>query len=202
MQISETDWLNMQGAGAIMSAIGAWSSASSQRATLQSQSDISAINARMAERSAQSELMAGQRGVQAHRMSTAALKSTQRARMASSGVDLGEGSAAQVLTSTDVMSEIDANTIAANAVRSAWGYRVQATNYSNDANTSRAAAGGISPAVATATALLSSAGGVAERWYAMSKAGAFGQDGGRDEMFRANMSDDPIGALAASRRGR
>jgi hypothetical protein len=38
-----------------------------------------------------------------------------------------------VLTSTDVMGQIDKNTIAANAVRSAWGYRTQATSFQNEA---------------------------------------------------------------------
>jgi hypothetical protein len=93
--------------------------------------------------------------------------------LAANGVDLGEGSAANILTTTDVMGEIDANTIAGNAVRSAWGYRTQAVNQTNQALTSRTAAGAINPGQAGFTSLLTGAGSVASNWYRYDKAGAF-----------------------------
>lgn len=161
-----------QAAGGIMSAIGAFMGASAQRASLRGQAEVAEINAQTAERAAQAAMLAGQHDEQRSMLQTAALKSTQRASMAANGIDLGEGSAARVLTSTDAMGKIDANTIAANAVRQAWGYRTTATNYSNEALTKRAGADSISPVVSGGASLLSSAGTVAQNWYLLDKAGA------------------------------
>jgi hypothetical protein len=183
----------MQGAGAVSSAMGAYSSAKSSQGSLNLQASIAEVNAgsirdaadinsRMAESAAQSTLLAGQRDVQRSQMATAGLKSRQRASMAANGVDLGEGSAAQVLTSTDVMGEADANTLHANAVREAWGIRTQAvaangramvdaTNQGNQALMSRSAASSISPSGAARTSLLGSAGSVASSWYQYNKSG-------------------------------
>jgi hypothetical protein len=164
--------LTMQGAGAASSALGAYYGAQSQKSSLELQANLADINARMSESSAQQTLLTGQRDEQKSRIATANLKGTQRASMAANGIDLGEGSAAQVLTSTDVMGEVDADTIAANAVRSAWGYRTQGVNQSNQALMSRASAGAINPGQAAVTSLLGSAGTVAGNWYQYSKAGA------------------------------
>ncbi|MDR0380357.1 MAG: hypothetical protein LBI62_10540 [Candidatus Accumulibacter sp.] len=71
------------------------------------------------------------------------------------------------------MKTLDANTLIANAVRNAWGYRAQATNYQNEALMARAQAKGISPDRSAMSSLLGSAGRVASSWYAFSKAGAF-----------------------------
>ena len=70
------------------------------------------------------------------------------------------------------MKEIDASTLTANAVRTAWGYRIQATNYQNDALTKRATASAISPNKSAISSLLGDAGNVAESWYSLSKSGA------------------------------
>jgi hypothetical protein len=164
--------MTMQGAGAASSAVGAYYSAQSQKSSLELQANLADINARMSESTAQQTLLTGQREEQKSRIATANLKGTQRASMAANGIDLGEGSAAQVLTSTDVLGEVDANTIQANAVRSAWGFRTQAVNQTNQALMSRASAGAINPGQAAFSSLLGSAGSVAGNWYAMNKAGA------------------------------
>lgn len=161
----------MQGAGAASSALGAYYGAKSQKQSLELQANLADINARMSESSAQQTLLTGQRDEQKSRIATANLKGTQRASMAANGIDLGEGSATQILTSTDVMGEIDANTIQANAVRSAWGYRTQGVNQTNQALTSRASAGAINPGQSAMTSLLGSAGTVAGNWYSYNKSG-------------------------------
>ena len=170
--------LGVQGLGALMSVVGAFYSSSSQRAQLRAQAQLAQINATTAERTAQSALQAGQLQEQHSMLATANLKSTQQAHFAANGIDLGEGSAARVLADTDVMGEIDKNTIAANAVRQAWGYRTQATNYSNQALFSNAEASAISPTISSASSLLSSAGQVASGWYQMNKTGALPTPGG------------------------
>ncbi|WP_434516439.1 hypothetical protein AB6Q56_07455 [Dechloromonas sp. ARDL1] len=156
--------------GAFTSAIGSYFSAGAQKATLQGQAAIADTNARIAELGAQSALSQGQQQVAQLTMRAGQLKSAQRANLAANGIDLGEGSAAEIQASTDIMKEIDKNTVEANAVRSAWGYRTQAVNYENEALMKRAGAGAISPFMSAAGSLLGSAGTVASSWYAWRKA--------------------------------
>ncbi len=158
--------------GAASSAIGSYYSAATQKAALKGQAEIVAINARIAELGAQSALNQGQQQVGALTLKAGQLKSSQRAAMAANGVDLGVGNAAEIQASTDIMKEIDANTLTANAVRSAWGYRTQAVNFENEALTKRATAGAISPFGSAAGSLLGSAASVAGSWYSLNKSGA------------------------------
>lgn len=163
--------MGLQAIGALSSANAASAAAQSQQMSLNTQAAMADINARINETSAQQSLLSGQREEQKSRIATANLKATQRANMAANGVDLGEGSAAQILTSTDLMGEIDAETIKQNAIRSAWGYRTQGANQTAQATMSRAAAGAISPSSAFTSSLLGSAGSVAQSWYMYGKSG-------------------------------
>jgi hypothetical protein len=170
-QIASTA-LTMQIGGAVTSGIGSYMGAKNQKATLGAQAAVADTNARISELGAQGELRRGQGQVASLTLKAGQLKSAQRARLAANGVDLGQGSAAEVQASTDLMKEIDVNTLTANAVQSAWGYRTQGTNFTNEGITRRAAAKGISPLGSAATSLMSSAGQVASSWYSMNKSGA------------------------------
>lgn len=161
--------LVMQGAGAANSAIGSYYGAKSKKVTLDLQANLDDINARALESTAQSTLLTGQHEEQKSQIATANLKGTQRASMAANGIDLGEGTANQILTSTDLMGTVDAATVHANAVRSAWGYRTQATTQSAQAAMSRAAGDAVNPSGAAMTSLIGSAGAVASTWYRYSK---------------------------------
>lgn len=180
-----------QGFGAGMSSVGAFYNAQGQKNTLKSQARIDDLNAKMADMSAQSALLAGQREEQAVRLNTAKLKSAQKTAFAANGIDLSEGSPVTVLTSTDVLGETDANTVAANAMRTAFGYQAQSVNYKNKALGERAEAGAISPWSSAAGTFLSSAGKVAESWYTLKKDGAFsdnrmGTYGPQNDFFARN----------------
>lgn len=165
--------LGMQVVSAISGAMGSFYSAKSQISSLKFQADMAEINARIAESGAQSVLDQGQRQVGQLTLRAGQLKSSQRAAMAANGIDLGTGSAAEVQASTDIMKEIDKNTIEANAVRAAWGYRTQATNLVNESIMRRGTADSISPFSSATSSLLGSAGGAAASWYQLKKAGAF-----------------------------
>lgn len=153
----------------IMSVVGAFYAADGQRSMLNAQAELSRINAASAESAARAAMLAGQREEQALRLQTGMLRSRQRASMAANGIDLGEGSAARVLASTDILGEIDAKQIALNTISKAWGYRTQATQAGIDASLADARAGAISPAMSAAGSLLSSAGTVASSWYTMNR---------------------------------
>lgn len=145
-------------AGAVGNTIGSVYAAKGQKAMLQAQADAADVQAKGA-------ILAGQREEQRLRLSTANLKSKQRAGMAASGVDLSDGTSQQMLNSTDIMGEIDAITLQNNAQAQALGFRTQASY-------ARASARGISPALAGVSAGLSGATQVAGSWYAMKNAGA------------------------------
>lgn len=164
--------LGLQIGGGLYSAVGSYYAASSQKTALKGQATLADTNARLSELQAQSAILQGQREEQKSRLATANLKSSQRASMAANGVDLGSDTAVNILTTTDTMGEIDANTINANAARAAWGYRTQATNYKNEALMTRATAKSINPFMAAGTSLLTSAGAVSANWYKLGKEGA------------------------------
>lgn len=154
----------MQTGGMVTSAIGSYNSAAISKINLNTQATLAESNARIAEMGAQSALLRGQKQAGALTLKAGQLKSRQRASMAANGIDLGVGNAAEIQASTDIMAEIDKNTIEANAVYEAFGYRSNAVNYQNDALMRRASASAISPFGAAASTLLGSAGSVASAW--------------------------------------
>lgn len=156
--------------GALSSMVSSYYAAQSQRSALRFQADMQEINARISEGAAQSALNQGQRQIGQLTLQAGQLKSRQRAAMAANGIDLGEGNAAEVQASTDIMKEIDVNQINLNAVLQANGLRTQSVNQGNAAILSRGMASGISPVGSVVSSLLGSAGSVASSWYQYSKA--------------------------------
>jgi hypothetical protein len=155
--------------GAVSAANAASNAAESSQTQLRFNASMAKINSQLSESNAQATLLAGQRAEQNVRLKTANLKSDQRASMAANGIDLGSQTALNILTSTDVMGEVDANQTAANALRAAWGYRTQAANYDAQAAFASASADTISPRNAYTSTLLGSSGQVAMNWYIYSK---------------------------------
>jgi len=186
-----------QAGGAVSSAIGSYSSARTAKANLRAQQAVQDANAKIAdingefadmnahadELSAQSALDQGNQNIAALTLKAGQLKGTQRADLAANGVDLNEGSAAEIQASADILKQADMSTLKANAARTAWGYRVEATNATLQginaraqgamgkiaADTSGAAAGAISPWSSVGTSLLGSASSVMTDWYRYSK---------------------------------
>lgn len=154
-----------------VSAVGAYSQSQAQQDALSHQSQVAANNATIAEQQARLVLEQGATAEQNQRLKTAAIHGEQRAAMAANGIDLGEGTATELLTTTKYMGERDALTIRDNARRTAWGYQVGAQNYMDNSGALKASADSISPGMSAATSLLGSAASVAGSWYAMNKAG-------------------------------
>lgn len=161
--------LGMQAAGAVSGAIGGFYGARMTKNQLAFEAEMARINARIAELGARSAFERGQKEVASLTMQAGQLKSRQRTAMAANGIDLGEGNAAEVQASTEIMKEIDRNTLEANAVRSAWGYRTEAANLQSTAMMKEGSAAGISPLMAGTSSLLTGARQVASSWYQMSK---------------------------------
>lgn len=165
--------LGTSAAGGAMNTVGSYYAAKGQQIGLKAQAGLAETNARIAELQAKSALIEGQKEEQNSRLRTANVKGTQRARFGANNVALDSETALNIQTSTDLIGEVDANTIAANAARLAWGYRTQAVDMQNDALLKRAQARGISPLMSAGGSLLTSASSVAKDYYSMKKVGAF-----------------------------
>lgn len=155
----------------------------SQAMTLRFQKDLATLNAGLAENDAQQILLAGEREAGQISRRYGRAKSGNRASMAARGVQLGEGSTAEVEASIELAKQQDMLTINANRVRAAESARMQRTNYQTQAsmlgvsasNVSgmgamsaanlMSSADSISPFGNTFTSLLGSAGTVASTWY-------------------------------------
>lgn len=106
----------------------------SQNAYLKYQASMNRINARLANMGAESALMQGEKQQQQIMTQTAKLKGAQKTGYAANGIDLKSRSVQNVLNETDYMGEVDRNQAVANALTKAWDYRLQATNFENNAN--------------------------------------------------------------------
>lgn len=165
--------------GAIGQAFGTYYAMKSQQYQLESQSlslefqkDISQINARQAEFSAQKILEAGSRQAGQVAMKYGKVKSSQRVAQAAAGVVLNEGSAAEVEATTELMKQTDVLTINANTVRAAENARIQKQNYLTQgtmlgisANNAMTSANSINPYLGATTSLLGSASSIATTMY-------------------------------------
>lgn len=99
--------------------------AAKQRADLQNQ--------QLAEGQAADALARGAQQAGRIQMRGAQVLGSERAGYGASGVDSNVGSAAQVQGATAAMSSLDAQTAENNAARQAWGYRVSAQQYGEQA---------------------------------------------------------------------
>lgn len=157
---------------ALAGMVGTYYSAESRKNNLHYQARMAEINGRISELAAQGEMLRGERAIADVTMRAGRVKSAARVAMAANGIDMGEGNAVEIQASTDLLKEMDVNTIRANAVRAAWGHRMNAVDASNQARSADASADGINPGSAAATSLLDSASSVAGSWYQLNRTGA------------------------------
>ena len=156
--------LALQTGAALSDIVNSYFSTKMQKNALRFQSDMAALNAKAAENSAEAVLDAGNRQIAALTLRDGAIKSRQKAAMAANGIDLGEGSAAEVTASTDLMKEIDVNQWKVNAVQAASGLRIQGVNYSGQPLMASAQASGLNPTMSATSSLLGNGALVASSW--------------------------------------
>ena len=94
------------------------------------------------------------------RRQAAQLKGAQRAAMAANGLDLNEGTAAELQDQTDFFGATDAATTRTNARKQAWQYRQQGNAYGAQANSAMPNA-----YMEAGGTILSGASKVASSWY-------------------------------------
>lgn len=175
----------MFAAGAVQSAIGSYYQAKSaqyqyksQALTMDFQKSMSEINARQAEFMAQQIVDVGGKEISMLKMRAGKIKSASKASMAARGLKLGVGSTAEVVATTDLVAEMDALTIYANAIKSSEAARTQSINYMNQAmmqgvsaENLRSTGASISPLGSVMTSLTQSSNTLATSWFLKNKVG-------------------------------
>jgi len=113
----------------------------------------------MADRAAADAQRRGEEDVQKIQRQGAQLRGTQRSMMAARGLDLSEGTPAELIDQTDFFAEQDAATARMNARREGWAIRADAANQSYAAReeASRLRSSGYG-------SLLGTAASVADKW--------------------------------------
>lgn len=157
-------------AGAGLSAYGAYAKAQSQQDTLNYEAAIARNNQTITNYQADIEQQNAAINEQNVRLKTASMMGDQRAALAANGVDVGQGSAAEILASSKFMGERDALMIRDEGARRAWALQEQAKGYGSEAGADSAMAGAINPLMAGASSLLTGASSVGKQWYQQKKA--------------------------------
>jgi hypothetical protein len=135
----------------------------------QAQNEANEYNAQVNERNAAyAEVQAkdaearGEGEVRAYRQKVRGAVGEQKSVLAKSGVVMGEGSASDILASTQKVGEMDAMKIKANTAREAQGLRMQARNMQEEARMERNQY--VSPWESGGVSLLSGGGQLASRF--------------------------------------
>lgn len=154
-------------AGAGVAYMGQQQAASAQSEASKYNAEVAANNQKMADTAAATAKQQGVIDQQAKANQEAMLVGQQKAGLAANGVDVGSGSALDLLSDTKAAGMLDQLTIANNAARTSAGFTNQGINYANQANIDKAASdaalqGGALKADAS---LITGAGQVAKQWY-------------------------------------
>jgi hypothetical protein len=123
-------------------------------------------NAAIAAGNARTALEGGDYEAAASKLRYGELEGKQKAAMAANGVDVGSGSAAATLRSTETISAMDAAMIHYNAARQAYGDQIQANSLKAQAGADRLAAAGAlaGGTLGAANTILGGAAGLSQKW--------------------------------------
>lgn len=147
--------------GAGISAYSASEQASAQKKQLKYQADVAKNNAKIAEWQRSLTLQDSEQAAANRLRQGAELRARQKVALASHNVATEEGSALDILATTDFDTQADVANIQTSAARAAWGYENEGKGLSNEANFRSNQSANISPgkeaAIAGGSSLLSSA---------------------------------------------
>jgi hypothetical protein len=128
-------------------------------------------NAKIQERNAQDIEARGREEQDRYKRRLAAMMGSQRVQLAGTGVDIGSGSALDLMADTAGEGARDVFTIGQNTARSAYETRIGAMSSRQQASMGRASAAGISPGLAAAPSLLSGASQFGDQWMTFKNKG-------------------------------
>lgn len=152
--------------GTLFSALGAYQSARAQQQALSAQAAANDYNAAQADAQARREADRGVREAERIGLQVANTRATQRAALASNGLDVNSGTPLALQDQTDYYGMQDMLTTTQNAQDSEAALRGQGSMLRTQAGNNRAQAGAISPWLSAGTSLLGGGAKVAEKWQA------------------------------------
>jgi len=166
----------LQGLGAMAQAQGQRHAAAAKANEYRYQAQVDDNNRKVALWKAQDAKDRGAKEEAAFRTKVAQLKGRQKSALAASGVEIGDGSALDILGDTAALGELDALTIRSNAEREAYEQKVNASNLAANAGMKRMGATNslIAGKINATTSLLSGAGSIASKWANYSTSGSYG----------------------------
>jgi hypothetical protein len=155
-------------AGAGVAYVGAQNSAQATANADQYNEEIAANNQQQANAAATAALQQGQVAQQQKANQEDVLLGQQKAGLAANGVDVGSGTAVDLLGDTKAAGEFDQLTITNNAQREAAGYTNQGINYQNQAVVEQQLAASTlqGGALKADSSLITGAGQVSQVWNA------------------------------------
>lgn len=142
--------------GGAASVVGGISGANAEKEAAKKQQEAAEAQAAVTDMSVIDALTRGAADVGRIRQNASRVISQQRTAYAGAGVDVGQGTATDVLASTRAQSELDVLTAKNNAARQAWGFKEEAYNLRRHGQYARASG----ESRATGTLLTGVAGGI------------------------------------------
>lgn len=116
------------------------------KATYEYQAKVAKKNAEIAQQNAGQERQSGIEEARLQRIKTLQTIGVQQTAMAANGIDIGSGTALDMIEDTAQMGELDALTIKYNSERNALNYEQQASNFLNQSNLDKMSAKNVSSA--------------------------------------------------------
>jgi hypothetical protein len=159
---------------AAMSGVSTGMQANAQRQAAQYQSQVEANNAKLAGEQATSTIQAGQTASMQSGLQAAQVLGEQKAALGANGVNLGSGSAIDLLATSKYLNAADVSNITNNAARQAWGYNVDASSAAAQSRLLSWQANNTSPATIGAMGGASSLLGSASLYAMGNKTNLFG----------------------------
>jgi hypothetical protein len=159
---------------AAFAAYSTYSQASAQKNQANYNAAVERNNALISGMQAKDALERGKLERQAHERKVRATIGQQEAGLAKNGLSLSSGSAANILSDTELFGLMDSNTITQDSKRKAWAYDVEGANHNAQAQGLENQADSINPMM---SGLIAGGMSLGASWGA-GKLGSFGSGGG------------------------
>ncbi|MCH7392421.1 hypothetical protein [Acinetobacter dispersus] len=126
-------------------ALNTYNKSKAEKNAYKQQAQIADLNAQLEDNQARGAIDSGRNQIEDYQRNIGAFKSSQINALADNGIDVSQGSAIDLLASTEIQAQNDIDTLRYNAALQSWGHQVNKTNYANQARGLRVQANSINP---------------------------------------------------------
>lgn len=162
-------------AGAGVSAMGAAFAGQAQQKMYNYQSAVASMNQAVAKQNADYEVALGEQRAQKVALAGEARTATLIAGAGASGLEIGSGSKADVINSSEKIAQYDQAVTRSDAARKAYGYEVQGADFQAQGtlDTSAGSASRTASDFQVASSIIGGAGSVSSKWVTGNQSGVF-----------------------------